>query len=120
MDKILIKDLRLQIILGIYARERTSPQEVVINITIFTDTRVAAASDNITDCIDYEKIANQVKNHAEVAQRQTVEALAEDIANICLAAPGAQKTLVKIEKTEAISFTASVGVEIERTKEIRP
>lgn len=116
MDKVIIKDLRVNGIIGIYARERVSPQEMVLNVTLYTDIRKAAGSDAIADCVDYEKAANLLKAHAETAQRQTVEALAEDLAQLCLAMPGVFGVQIRVEKTQAIPFTAAVGVEIERMK----
>jgi FolB domain-containing protein len=117
MDKVIIKDLRVTGIIGIYKHERTTPQEMVINITLFTDIHKAAQTDDIADCVDYEKVANKVKAHAETSKRLTVEALAEDIARLCLETPGVQRVNVRVEKTQAIAYTGSVGVEIEREKQ---
>ena len=114
MDKIIIKDLRVTGIIGIYDHERTTPQEMLINIVLFTDIRKAAKTDNFSECIDYEKVANKVKAHAKTSKRLTVEALAEDIARLCLETPGVQRVNVRLEKTQAITYTGSVGVEIER------
>ncbi len=114
MDKIVIKDLRANGIIGIYARERVTAQEMVINVIIYTDIRKAAKSDEIADCVDYEQAANLLKAHAETSQRQTVEALTEDLARLCLALPGVRGARIRVEKTQAIPFTAAVGVEIER------
>lgn len=116
MDKIIIKDLRVKGIIGIYEHERNNPQEMLINIVLSTDIREAAKLDDINLCVDYEKIANNVKSHAEIAGRLTVEALAEDIAKLCLEIKGVQQARIRVEKTGAIEFTASVGVEIEREK----
>ncbi len=114
MDKVIIKDLHVTGIIGIYEHERTTPQEMLINITMFTDIRKAAQSDDIADCVDYEKVANKVKLHAETSKRLTVEALAEDIARLCLETPGVRRVKIRVEKTQAIAFTGSVGVEIKR------
>jgi FolB domain-containing protein len=116
MDKVIIKDLRVTGIIGIYERERVTPQEMLINAVLYIDTRPAAASDNIAMCVDYEKVANRIKAHAQTSQRLTVEALAEDIANLCLDTPGVWRVNIRVEKTQAIAFTSSVGVEIERDK----
>jgi FolB domain-containing protein len=116
MDKIFIKDLRVNGIIGIYDYERTTPQEMIINLEIFTDIRKAAEMDDIAECVDYEKVANNIRAHAQTANRLTVEALAEDIARLCLIIPGAERVNVKLEKTQALAFTGSVGVEIEREK----
>ena len=116
MDKILIKDLRVTGIIGIYERERITPQEMLINLILFTDTRRAALSDDIADCVDYEKVSNAVRAHAQSSHRLTVEALAEDLANLCLQTPDVQKVNIRVEKTQAIEFTSAVGVEIERVR----
>lgn len=116
MDKIIIKDLRVTGIIGIYDFERTTPQEMLINLMLFTEIRKAAETDDIVNCVDYEKVAKKVKAHAETSKRLTVEALAEDLAHLCLETPGVQRVIVRVEKTQAIAFTGSVGVEIEREK----
>lgn len=116
MDKVFIKDLRVTGIIGIYAHERTTPQEMVINAVMRTDIRKAAQSDEIADCVDYEQVANRLREHATRIRRQTVEALAEDLAKICLETPGVQGVTIRVEKTQAIADTGSVGVEISREK----
>lgn len=116
MDKIIIKDLKVTAILGIYDYERTTPQDILINITMYTDIGKAAKSDNIADCVDYEKAAKGIKSLVETVRRLTAEALSEDIARFCLSIEGVKKVIVRVEKTQAITFTGSVGVEIERTQ----
>ncbi len=114
MDKVFIKDLRVTGIIGIYDHERITPQEIIINIIMFTNIRKSAEKDDIANCVDYEKVALKVQAHAQTSQRLTVEALAEDIASLCLETQGVQQVKIRIEKTQAIGFTHSVGVEIER------
>ncbi|MCB2178930.1 dihydroneopterin aldolase [bacterium] len=116
MDKIIIKNLVARGIIGINDWERKTLQEIQINITIFTDIRQAAASDDITHSVNYRTVAKKVQAHAETAARLSVEALAEDIAQICLQEPNAQKVLVRVEKPGAVRFADSVGVEIERSR----
>ena len=116
MDKVIIKDLVARGIIGVNDWEREKPQEILINITVFTDTRQAAKSDNLADCVDYRALAKKVQAHAETAARLTVEALANDLAAICLGAKGVERAIVRVEKPGAVRFSKSVGVEVERTK----
>lgn len=116
MDKIIIKNLRVQAILGIYAQERTTPQTVLVSAVVETDTRRAGQSDALEDCLDYEQLANRLKEHTQNAKRQTAEALAEDLARICLETPGAQAVTLSVEKPEAYPQAQSVGVEIYRRR----
>jgi FolB domain-containing protein len=116
MDKTFIKDLVARGIIGINDWEREKPQEILINITVFSDTRTAAKSDDLVDCVDYRALAKRAQSHAETAARFTVEALANDIADICLEQNLVQKVIVRVEKPGAVRFSKSVGVEIERAK----
>ena len=117
MDQIFIHDLAVRGILGVYEHERHTPQAILINVTLFADLSAVALSDNLADAVDYHRLALKLKAHAETAARLTVEALAEDLARLCLAEPGVQRARVRVEKPEAIEFTRSVGVEIERRRE---
>lgn len=114
MDKIILKNIRLRGIIGVYDWERSLPQEMVISITLFTDTRKAGRSDELADCVDYDSLAQQVRAHVQQAAHQTLEALAEDVAAICLQDPRVQKVIVHVEKPGAVTFAESAGVEIER------
>ena len=114
MDKILITNLHAHGIIGVYEEERITPQDMLINITLYTDTHRAAQTDSLDDCINYDALSQKVKKHAENARRLTVEALAEDIAQISLEEVGVKKVRVRVEKPDAIRFVEKVGVEIKR------
>lgn len=114
MDKVFIKDLLARGIIGIREWEREKPQDILINITVFTDISQAAKTDDINHCVDYSALARKIQTHAETAERLTVEALANDLAQICLKENLVKKVIVKVEKPGAVRFAKSVGVEIER------
>lgn len=116
MDKTIIKNLVVRGIIGIEDWERKKPQEILINIVLYSDQRKAAESDDIEYCVNYRKVAKMACAHAETAKRLTVEALAADIAKMCLEEPHVQKVVVRVEKPGAVRFAESVGVEIERSK----
>ncbi len=116
MDKVIIRNLRARGIIGINPWEREKPQEILINIVLFTDNRAAEASDDIADCVNYRTVAKKVLAHAETAARYTVEALAGDLARLCLEEPGVARVQVRVEKPGAVRFADSVGVEIERSR----
>ena len=116
MDKIIIRDLLARGIIGINESERTNPQDILMNITMAADTRKAGLSDDINDCINYRTVSKKALALAEKAERLTVEALANDIAQMVLEFEGVQSVCVRVEKPGAVRFSRSVGVEIERSK----
>jgi FolB domain-containing protein len=119
MDKVFIRDLKVRGILGIHDWERVTPREIIVNVTLFTDTRRAARTDDIADCLDYSAMAKKIRAHAESAARMTVEALANDLAKLCLQEPGVRKVVVRVDKPGAVAEAMSVGVELERARQAR-
>lgn len=114
MDQIRIEDLVARGIIGVNDWEREKPQEIVINLVLYADLSQAGVSDDIADTVNYRTIAKRVLAHTEAAARFTVEALAADIALICLSFEGVKRVRVRVEKPGAIRFSRSVGVEITR------
>ena len=114
-DRIIIRDLLARGVLGINDWERKQPQDILVNLTLFADLRRAASSDDIADTVNYRTITKAILAHVETSARYTVEALAGDIARLCLGQPGVVRVRVRVEKPGALRFARSVGVEIERT-----
>jgi dihydroneopterin aldolase/D-erythro-7,8-dihydroneopterin triphosphate epimerase len=115
-DQIHIKDLLLRTIIGVNEDERHNKQDVVINITLYTDHTAAAASDDIADTVNYKTIAKQTIKLVEESQFYLVEKMALEIVKLCLADPRVERAVVTVEKPGALRFTRSVGVTIERTR----
>ncbi|HEX6269848.1 MAG TPA: dihydroneopterin aldolase [Anaerolineales bacterium] len=117
MDKVIITDLLARGVIGVNDWERKRPQDILINLTLFTDTKRAGETDNLEDCVNYSTMSKKILARAESAGRLTVEALANDLAKICFEDPAVQKVIVRVEKPGAVRFARSVGVEIERNRD---
>lgn len=115
LDRIMIKDLLVRGVIGVNEWERRVRQDVVVNIDLYADLSAAGSSDKLDDTINYKEISKAVIDLVEESRRFTVEALANDIAELCLNKPGANRVRVRVEKPGALRFARSVGVEIERT-----
>ena len=115
-DRIQIHDLLLRTIIGINEEERRNRQDVLINITLYADTRAAGASDEIEDAVNYRTITKQVIGCVEGSSFHLVEKMAAEIAAICLRDPRVEAVDVRVEKPGALRFARSVGVEIHRTR----
>jgi len=115
-DKVLINDLTVDAILGILPNERITPQRVVINLTIFTDTQPAAKSQNIADTLNYAELASQAAQRTITGEYLLIESLVEDLAALTLDHPTAKAVTVRVEKPQAVSDARSVGVEIYRQR----
>jgi len=116
-DQIQIKDLLLRTIIGINEEERRNQQDVLINITLFADTRAAGASDDVEDAVNYRTITKRVIAMVESSRFFLVEKMAAEIASICLDDPRVERVRVRVEKPGALRFARSVGVEIDRARD---
>ncbi len=116
MDKIIIKDLRTRCVIGVFDHERKHPQDVVLNITLFTDLRPAATSDEIDDAVDYKTLKNTIVEKVENSSFKLIEALAQMVMDCCLEDVRVGEAIVCVEKPTALSFADSVGVEIRRAR----
>ena len=116
LDQIQIKDLLLRTIIGINEEERHNRQDVLINLTLYSDTRAAGASDEIGDAVNYRTITKRVIKLVEESRFYLVEKMAAGIAAICLEDPRVEEVSVRVEKPGALRFARSVGVEIHRTR----
>ena len=59
-DTMVIEQLQVDTVIGVYERERGIRQVVFIDIELTTDINKPAASDNITDAIDYRAISDRI------------------------------------------------------------
>jgi len=117
MDRIVIEGLLLRGIVGINPDERTNRQDIRVDVTMWADTRSAAASDDIADAVNYRTVAKRIIEHVEGGEPMLVERLVAEIAGICLSVDDRiGKVEVAVRKPGALRFAESVGVIIERQR----
>jgi FolB domain-containing protein len=118
LDRVIIRDLLVQGIIGINPDERKSRQDILVNIVMWADTRAAGASDDIDDAVNYRTVAKAIIDHIENSEPYLVERLAADLVRLCFEAdPRVQAVELTVEKPGAVRFTRSVGVTIYRKRE---
>lgn len=120
LDQIHIRDLLLRAIIGINEDERLNRQDVLINMTLYADTRAAAETDRIEDAVNYRSVTKRVIEFVEHSRCFLVERLVAEIAEICLEDRRVQRVDVSVEKPSALRFARSVGISITREQGERP
>jgi dihydroneopterin aldolase len=115
MDKIYLRELKTEAIIGIFDWERQVKQTVLIDLEMSADVRRAALSDSIEDTLNYKRIAKRLLEFIESSSFHLVETLAEHIAMLVIEEFGVQWIKVTLNKPGAIRSSRSVGIIIERT-----
>ena len=116
MDAILIRDLRVESLIGIHKRERHVAQTVSIDLDIGLPGTAVFKSDKVADTIDYEQVALGIKALAASGHFRLVETLAERIARLLLDEFGAPWVKVSVAKIGILANAKFVGVTIERKR----
>jgi dihydroneopterin aldolase/D-erythro-7,8-dihydroneopterin triphosphate epimerase len=117
-DRIHIRDLVVSGILGIKPDERIHRQDILVNATLWTDTRDAAATDDIADAVNYRTITKQLIAFIEQSEPMLVERLVAELAEICLDADQRVEAVeMTVEKPGALRHARSVGITIYRTRD---
>lgn len=116
MDKIFLKELTTETVIGIFDWERQIKQTIAIDLEMSADIRRAAATDSIEDTLNYKAVAKRVLGFIEESRFELVETLAEQIARLILTEFNVEWVRLTLHKPGAIRHSKDVGVMIERSK----
>ena len=114
--KVLISDLTLLISVGIHDFEKIEKQEVKFNINIDINPLLAPIENKLNSIINYETVVKDVTRLTKNKHFELLETLAEDIFFILFKNTNIKQIKLKIEKTQIIKNTSSVGVEITKKR----
>jgi dihydroneopterin aldolase len=116
MDAIVIRDLRVEALIGIHPRERHVTQTVSVDLEIGIPGAAVFKSDKVADTIDYEQVALRIKALAGSGHFRLVETFAERIARLLIDDLGAPWVKVSVAKIGILAHTRFVGVTIQRKR----
>lgn len=116
VDRILIEGLTVDTVIGVYDWERTITQSLSLDLSLATDIRPAAATDELRLTLDYAAICQRIQQFANEHQFALVETFAERLA-ACLRSEFSISWLqLTLRKPGAVPQASSVGLEITRGK----
>ncbi|MGH8169780.1 MAG: dihydroneopterin aldolase [Steroidobacteraceae bacterium] len=115
-DRIFLRGLTAECIIGFIDWERRVKQTVVIDIELPVDCRRAGASDDVADTVDYKKVAKRVLAYVEASEFKLVETLAHRLCLLLLEEFGLEWVRISLNKPGAIRNSRDVGVVVERRR----
>jgi 7,8-dihydroneopterin aldolase/epimerase/oxygenase len=116
MDAIVIRELRVDVRIGIHRREQHVLQTVSVDIEIGVPGSAVFASDKVADTIDYEQVALRIRALASSGHFRLVETFADRIAALLIGDFGAPWVKVSAAKLGILANAKYVGVTIERRR----
>jgi dihydroneopterin aldolase len=116
MDAILVRDLRVEALIGIHRRERHVKQTLSIDLDIGLPGTTVFSSDKVADTIDYEQVALRIAALAAAQHYRLVETFADRIASMLTGEFAAPWVKVSVAKIGILPNAKFVGVTIERPR----
>ena len=124
-DKVIVRDLVINAILGVNPWEREDKQDVKINLVIYSGfERIRQAQRNpsaLNDVVNrphnYRTIVRSITEYVESSAYKTVESLATSIARVAILQNNVERIQVSVDKPSAIMFANSAGVQVDRSRQ---
>ena len=102
--------------IGIHSFEKIKKQEVKFNIYLDIDPSLVPSEKNLRSIVNYEDVIKIITNLVKKKHYELLETLAEDIFMDLFKNSNVHKIKLKIEKTQIIKNTSSVGIEITKKR----
>ena len=112
MDRIIIRDLRANVLVGTLERERKYRQAVSATLTLELDLAPAGNGDDLTRSVDYSEIARRAQHIMETSGFRLLEALGTALGKMLMEYAPVVRASVRLEKPRALNF-ADVAIEME-------
>jgi len=114
--KVIIKNLILNIFIGIHDFEKKKKQRVRFNIDVETNSNIKPSKKDFSTIINYETLVDKIKTLVKRQHHELLEELAENIFKIIFQSKLVKKANVKLEKLQIIKETESVGVDVTKNR----
>jgi 7,8-dihydroneopterin aldolase/epimerase/oxygenase len=115
-DQIVIRGIRGHGRHGVFDHEREDGQEFSVDVVLDVDTREAARTDDLSDTVDYGRVASVVHGLIVGESVDLIETLAERIAEACLTFPTVSGVAVSVHKPSAPIAVPFSDVEVRITR----
>lgn len=118
MDTVFIENLTTDAVIGCLPWERKIRQRLVFTIEMSKDCSKPAQNDTLEDTLDYAAISARIISFVHASRFKLIETLAEHVAALILREFPCQHLKLRLKKPGAVPQAESVGVQIERRKEL--
>ena len=114
--KVVIKNLILNIFIGIHDFEKKKKQKVRFNIVVEINPNTKPSNKDFSTIVDYETLVNKIKELVKKQHHELLEELAENIFKIIFQNKLVKKANIKLEKLHILKESESVGVDITKNR----
>lgn len=111
--RIFLKNLIVEISIGVYDYEKQKKQTVVIDVDLYVSlSKTTPKEDKLEEVLNYEWIRNVILERIFEKHINLLETLCDDIAQVLLESHFAQAVRVSVTKGQVFHDCSGVGVEV--------
>lgn len=115
MDKVFVRGLKTDCIIGILPEERVKPQRLVVDLELKIPLWEAGVSADLDKSVDYAKLSQRVKDYVQKRRANLLEELAVELCELINKEFHVSGVTVRLAKPQAVAYADAAGIEISRT-----
>jgi dihydroneopterin aldolase len=114
MDLVKIQGLTVHALIGVFDFERHAKQRLILDVDMHTDLSLAAATDDVSNTIDYGKVAQRLAELANESSYFLLEALAKEMLDMIFDEFKPQKVTLTVNKPDILKEAENVAISMTR------
>jgi dihydroneopterin aldolase len=114
MDKVFVRGLKVETVIGVFAWEKEVLQPLVFDLTMDWDITQAAETDDLAYALNYAAVSDRVIEFVQSHQYDLLERLLVQLAEALRKEFSIPKIKIRVEKPAVAPDAIAVGLEIER------
>lgn len=118
IDKIFMRDLQVDTVVGVLDWERIVRRTVIIDIAMGVETDRAIAQDDIAHTLNYQALHDQIVAFVRATRCDLIETLADRIAQLVLAQFDVAWVELTLRKPAALAGSTDVGITMRRERPV--
>lgn len=113
LTTILIKNLRVDTMIGVYEHEKLAPQALKLDLELRLDARRAAQTDALIDTVDYDEVCAKVRDFGRRHQHDLLERFTHELAGDLMRRFPLRSVSLTAWKSIAGLLPAEIAVKVE-------
>ena len=117
LTTILIKNLRVDTVIGVYADEKLAPQSLKVDLELRLDARRASRTDALVDTVDYDEVCACARRYGQSQQAELLERFTYDLGCELMRRFPLRSLTLTVWKSVAGLLPAEIAVKVEMDRD---
>ncbi|MGN0902243.1 MAG: dihydroneopterin aldolase [Succinivibrio sp.] len=116
MDRVFVKNLKVDCVIGILPEERVKTQPLLVSLDLYLDLKEAGYTGDLTKSADYALLSAKVKEYIIERRAELLEELGVELCDLILKEFNVEKVVITLNKPMAVPGAEASGIQISKQK----